>query len=77
MDEIRINRIVLSNSMERCGFGVVALSKKAMVDENIVRQMLMGQCPSRIDAAMRVAHALGLMLIDLLLPGGDDVSRSL
>jgi len=55
MNEIRINRIALAGAMEERGVGIVSLARK------------MGTCPSRIDAAMRVAHALGLRLADLLI----------
>jgi len=67
MNEIRINRIALAGAMEERGVGIVSLARKARVHKNSIRQMLMGTCPSRIDAAMRVAHALGLRLADLLI----------
>jgi len=77
MDEIRINRVALADAMEKRGVGIVALSKKARVHKNTIRQMLRGQCPSRIDAAMRVAHVLGLLLADLLILEDGGVRKGL
>ena len=67
MNEIRINRIALATAMEGGGFGLVSLSQRAGVHKNTIRRMLRGECPSRLDAVLRVANVLGLKATDLLI----------